>query len=339
MSIIAKTNSDMAASFEKFNYLLRPNKSVERKMVCEMLAGIAAINDLSSYQYIGFGSTYFADFSLFHRSFGINKMISIESEVHAERRCEFNKPYNCIELKMGQSSTVLPNLDINNRDSIVWLDYDKQISDSVFSDINTVVTQMRPGSFFLMSINAEIKALQQPLEDNTVDEKKYLIGLIGEERFPKEYLDKEMSKKRYIEILHTCITQQILTAIQKRNGMEDTKVVFKQTANFEYRDGIRMLTIGGFLLEEDKADEQLAAMKIANLPFYRNGVETFSIQCPVLSVKEIQALNVHLPCKPMDKDSQAFENEALNDFPINNADIDSYAALYRYFPNFAETIL
>ena len=329
----------MAASFEKFNYLLRPNKSVERKMVCEMLASITAIKDLSSYQYIGFGSTYFADFSLFHRTFGINKMVSIESKTHAEGRCEFNKPYNCIELKMGQSSTILPNLDINNRDSIIWLDYDGLINDSVFSDIDTVFTQMRPDSFFLLSINAEIKSLKQPLEDGAIDEKKYLISLIGEERFPNEYLDISLSKTRYIKILHTCITQQILTAIQKRNGMEDTKVVFRQTANFEYRDGIRMITIGGFLFEEDKADNRLAAMKIANLPFYRNGEETFNIKCPVLSVKEIQALNVHLPCRPMDKESQTFENKSLNDFPINNVDIDNYAALYRYFPNFAETIL
>lgn len=329
----------MAASFEKFNYLLRPNKSVERKMVCEMIAGIAAINDLSSYQYIGFGSTYFADFSLFHRSFGINKMISIESVEHAKRRCEFNKPYNCIELKMGHSYTILPNLDISNRDSIIWLDYDKQISDHVFSDINTVVTQMRPESFFLLSINAEIKALEQPSEDGSTDAKKYLFELIGDERFPNEYLDKPINKKTYLEILHTCIIQQILTAVQKRNGMEDKKMVFRQTAHFEYRDGIRMITIGGFLLEEENADEQLAKMKIENLPFYRDGKDTFSIQCPVLSIKEIQALNAYLPCKPMDEESQLFEKEELNEFPVNNGDINDYASLYRYFPNFAETVL
>lgn len=329
----------MAASFEKFNYLLRPNKSVERKMVCEMISGIAAINDLSSYQYIGFGSTYFADFSLFHRSFGINKMISIESVEHAERRCEFNKPYNCIELKMGHSYNILPNLDISKRDSIIWLDYDKQISDTVFSDINTVVTQMRPGSFFLLSINAEIKALQQPSEDGSTDAKKYLFELIGDERFPNEYLDKPINKKTYLEILYTCVVQQILTAVQKRNGMEDKKMVFRQTAHFEYRDGIRMITIGGFLLEEENADEQLAKMKIANLPFYRDGKDTFSIQCPVLSIKEIQALNAYLPCKPMDEESQMFEKEELNEFPVNNGDINDYASLYRYFPNFAETVL
>ena len=121
--------------------------------------------------------------------------------------------------------------------------------------------------------------------------------------------------------------------------MEDKKMVFRQTAHFEYRDGIRMITIGGFLLEEENADEQLAKMKIANLPFYRDGKDTFSIQCPVLSIKEIQALNAYLPCKPMDEESQMFEIEELNEFPVNNGDINDYASLYRYFPNFAETVL
>ena len=327
------------ASFEKFNYLLRPNKSVERKMVREMLAGISAVKDLSTYQYIGFGSTYFADFSLFHRSFGINKMISIEWDEQVRERCEFNKPFGCIELKIGHSSTVLPNLDISNNDSIIWLDYDGLISDTVFSDINTVVTQMRPDSFFMLSINAEIKALESRSENEGLDKNQFLKNLIGEERFPNEYADKTINRKQYMEILHTCIIQQIFAAVQRRNGMEETKVVFRQTAHFEYRDGIKMLTIGGFLFDADNADAHLEAMKLAQLPFYRPGEETYSIQCPVLSIKEIQALNTYLPCKPMDKDSKTFEDENLNSFPVNNADIDSYASLYRYFPNFAETVL
>lgn len=331
-------NSDMA-SFEKINYLLRPNKSVERKMVCEMLSGISAFKDLSTYQYIGFGSTYFADFSLFHRSFGINKMISIESVEEARQRCEFNKPFSCIELKIGLSSTILPNLNINNHDCIVWLDYDGLISDSVFFDINTIFTQMRPDSFFLMSVNAEISILESRSNKDKVDKSQYLKDLIGEDRFPNMYIDKPINKKQYIEILYTCITQQIAATLNQRNGMEDTKVVFRQTANFEYRDGTRMLTIGGFLFEADKANDRLSAMNLHRLPFYRDSIDTYCIQCPVLSVKEIQTLNTYLPCTPMNKENNKFEDEKLNDFPVNNVDIDNYSSLYRYFPNFAETIL
>ena len=79
-------------------------------------------------------------------------------------------------------------------------------------------------------------------------------------------------------------------------------------------------------------------MQIRALPFYKNDKDSFNIQCPILSLKEIQALNKYLPCNPMDKHG-AFENKDLNDFPINNGDINNYAKLYRYFPNFVESLL
>lgn len=326
------------ASYDKINYLLRPNKSVERKMICEMLTGISNISDLSEYQYIGFGSTYFADFSLFHRRLGISQMISIEADDEAKGRCEFNKPYACIELKIGESSTVLPNLSINTKDTIIWLDYDGIISDSVFSDINSVVSLMRSNSFFMLSLNADIRTLKNKNGnvDNLMD---VLSDIIGEEKFPSDYIEKQLTQKNYLKILYECICQEIESSILKRNGLEDIEVVFHQTLNFVYRDGAKMITIGGFLFDKDKEEECLTKMMTKQLPYYRSGDEPFYIQCPVLSLKEIQALNAFLPCNPMDKVSCQFEIEELNNFPINNQDIDSYASLYRYYPKYVESLL
>ena len=329
-------SSDMT-SYEKINYLLRPNKSVERKMVCEMLAGISAVKKLASYSYIGFGSTYFADFSLFHRRLGISKMISIEGDERAKDRCEFNKPYACIELKMGKSSQILPNLKINETDSIIWLDYDNMISDEVYSDIDTVIAKMKPDSFFMISLNADYKSLLN-INQDTDNAMQILIELLGENRFPNRYSDKTLNQKLYLEILYESLSQQIVMAVQNRNGMGEHKVVFHQTIHFTYKDGVKMLTIGGFIFDEDKVEEHLEKMQIRALPFYKNDKDSFNIQCPILSLKEIQALNKYLPCNPMDKHG-AFENKDLNDFPINNGDINNYAKLYRYFPNFVESLL
>jgi len=324
------------ASYEKINYLLRPNKSVERKMVCEMLTGISAVKKLASYTYIGFGSTYFADFSLFHRRLGISKMISIEGDEQARDRCEFNKPYACIELKMGKSSQILPNLKINETDSIIWLDYDNMISDEVFSDIDTVIAKMKPDSFFMISLNADKSLLN--INEKTDNAMQILFELLGEHRFPKRYSDKTLTAKLYLEILYESISQQILLAVQNRNGMTEHKVIFHQTIHFTYKDGVKMLTIGGFIFDEDKVEEQIEKMQIRSLPFYKNNEEPFNINCPILSLKEIQALNKYLPCKPMDKKG-TFDNKELNAFPINNRDINKYARLYRYFPNFVESLL
>lgn len=327
------------SSYEKINYLLRPNKSVERKMVCEMLSTISTVQDITSYQYIGFGSTYFADFSLFHRSLGISRMISIEGEERAQQRCEFNKPFSCIELKIGKSTTVLPNLNINTQNSVIWLDYDGVISEDVFSDINTVVGMMRPDSFFMLSINAELKMLQPDSdEEDECDSKKVLISKIGEQRFPNQFLDGKLTSQSYLKILYQCIMEEIHTVIQKRNGMEESKVIFHQSVHLEYRDGARMLTIGGFLFQEVEEENHLSKMGIQRLSFYRNGSSAYTIKCPILSMREIQALNSHLPCKAMNQKG-VFEDEELNKFPIDNREINQYALLYRYFPNFAETLL
>lgn len=326
-------------SFEKINYLLRPNKSVERKMVSEMLLGLSAISDLTTYQYIGFGSIYFADFSLFHKQLGISNMISIESNIDAQTRCEFNKPFKCIELKMGSSTTVLPNLDIERKNSIIWLDYDGIISDDVFSDISTVMTKLKTDSFFMLSINADRKALNKPLDDGVVDPETFLTGLLGVDRYPRKYLGKKITSKLYLDILYECIINQINLIIQRRNGMERTKVSFHQTIHFVYQDGIRMLTIGGFLFEAEKEQAKLEKMQTCELPFYRHSNDSFVIQCPMLSLKEIQELNSHLPCKPMDERTGTFEDAFLNNFHIDRKDINCYASLYRYFPNFAETLI
>ena len=39
---------------------------------------------IENYRYIGFGSIYFSDFHLFHRSFGMEDMLSIE-KTHTQR--------------------------------------------------------------------------------------------------------------------------------------------------------------------------------------------------------------------------------------------------------------
>lgn len=325
-------------SYDKINYLLRPNKSVERKMVCEMLSGISSIKNLSKYMYVGLGSVYFADFLLFHRNLGIRRMVSIESDDKVKDRCEFNKPFSCVELKMGDSTNILPNLDIQDNDSIVWMDYDGAISDSVFSDINTVVSKMKPDSFFMLSLNADFSTLKKPLdEDGEMDPYRCAIEMIGDDRFPNQYRDVELTSTTYLNLLYHCVMNEIAAAIRKRNGWEEEKVMFHQTVNFIYQDGARMWTIGGFLFKEVEAEVHLVKMNTRDLPYYKNDSEVFKIQCPLLTLKEIQTLNSHMPC--VVHDDGRIDEQFLNEFPLNNKDIKEYAALYRYYPSYVETLL
>jgi hypothetical protein len=88
-------------SFERINYGLRPAKHIERKMMVEAFRRLEPVASLKSYRYVGFGSPYFPDFSLIHRSLGISTMVSIERELSSERRMCFNRPFKCISIEMG----------------------------------------------------------------------------------------------------------------------------------------------------------------------------------------------------------------------------------------------
>ena len=145
----------MASSFEKINYNLRPNKSIERKMMCEALSRLSFIEHLNKYRYIGLGSPYFADFILVHKNLGITDLISIEKEESKKNRFEFNIPYSGIKMHYGLSTTIIPNLELDKKKNIIWLDYDDKISDFMFSDIDSFFLNSKTGSFFIMSVNVE----------------------------------------------------------------------------------------------------------------------------------------------------------------------------------------
>src|SRR5688572_20068153 len=96
-------------SFEKFNYLLRPAKQVERKLILQGL--LALMRDgvpIDSYTYLGFGSVFYADFVMLHKSIGIEDMYCVEAQP-VERRMRFNMPYGLVKLRMGALSDTLPD--------------------------------------------------------------------------------------------------------------------------------------------------------------------------------------------------------------------------------------
>src|SRR5687768_13986003 len=100
----------MTPSYQKFNYRLRPAKNIERKMMSELFERLQHFAPLREYQYVGFGSIYFADYALFHKRLGIGRMISIEGNVKDEERVRFNSPYRFIDIRMGLSFEVLPHV-------------------------------------------------------------------------------------------------------------------------------------------------------------------------------------------------------------------------------------
>lgn len=333
----------MQSSFEKINYNLRPNKCIERKMMSEVLGRLSFIDDLDTYRYVGFGSPYFADFILFHKNLGVNDLISIEKEIDKRTRFDFNVPYSGIKMKYGHSNTVLPNLELDSKRNIVWLDYDDKISAFMFSDIDTVFSEAMPGSFFIVSVNVEQEFMNLSESKEAHEEKKVsliefrlnqLIERVGKERLPNEIMEQNMNTKNLSNATYQMILRQIATSLLNRNGKKKNAVEFKQVFNFSYKDNSAILTIGGILYDKS---QRVAVRKMAftKLPFYSDGNESYKIQCPNLTFREIKALDKLLP-SVLERNNNGFKNDAFNKIPLIVTDVEKYAKIYRYFPTFTE---
>jgi len=335
----------MSSSFEKINYSLRPNKSIERKMMCEAFSRLALLDQLSNYRYIGMGSAYFADFTLFHKVLGITDLISIEKEEAKKSRFEFNKPYSCIEMKYGNSSTILPNLGLDTKKNIVWLDYDDRITDFMFADINTFFANASPGSLFLLSVNVEEEYLpqKQDSEFKTITLKEHrlnqILQRVGKEKLPNEFMDINFNTKNTTAVTYEMIKRQIDTTLLTRNLSTEDKLVYKQLFNFIYSDNATILTVGGIIHDDNQA-EKVNEMAFSNLEFIRDTSDFYKISAPNLTFREIKALDKALPDKyNAEVEGGKFKNKTLQEIPVILSDVRSYTKVYRYYPNFAEALI
>ncbi|WP_308764908.1 O-methyltransferase [uncultured Bacteroides sp.] len=319
-------------SFEKINYSIRPNKCIERKMICEVLSRLSFIDDLKNYRYIGFGSTYFTDFTLFHKQLGIDNLISIESAENKKERFELNKPFSCIQILYGEATTLLPNLELDKKNNIIWLDYDGVLEDYMFGDIDTIVSSAKEGSAFMISVNVA------PLLGTQEEKFKTLVQRVGKQRIPIEFYDANLNGNKFIEVVYQMIDMQIKKSLSERNGSNSKRIEYKQIFNYLYKDGVSMLTIGGIIYNIDQK-QSVNRMKLHELTHVRSGNDQYKIQCPNLTYKEIHLLNSLLPCELKINKNGDITNKEFKKIPLASNDIKDYSEIYRYYPNYAETNL
>ncbi len=334
-------------NFERINYSLRPAKHIERKMFCETFGRLSILDNIKNYRYIGMGSAYFSDFSLFHKSLGLNKLLSIEgaTDTQSKKRINFNKPFACIDVEFGWTTKVLPNLPWENwnEKSIVWLDYIDKMKEFMFNDIDTILLKAKPGSLFLISVDIS--------EDDEKDEKRnpanrlsakefrlrMLTENVGSECIPKRAYDLVLNVDNNKSVIREIIHNAFLSAIKKRNGGlgESEQIEYKQLFNLHYRDSADMLTVGGIIFTKEQKNK--VNEMFVHLDFIRDDDSCFSIVVPKLTYREIHALDKVLP-HLKDKSKNVGKSD-LSKIPLSAIDKKNYASIYRYFPTFAETNL
>lgn len=329
----------MAASGDRINYSLRPAKAVERKMLKDILFLMYPFGCMSECKYIGFGSKYFSDFKLFHKGLHINDMVSIEGDVKAKGKYEFNKPFGCVKLEMGASNDVLNRLEIDKR-FIAWLDYDYSINESMLIDIEVLIENLYSGSVVLTSFNAiplKLMALREELSDesssHTVLVRTKLESLVPSRYIPRELPKQGLGKSEvYSKIVRGIFENKIHNSLLDKNaalGQED-KWVCKQMVYFNYKDGADMSTLG-WVFYQEKDVGKYENCNFDQVEFYRDGADACHIDVPNLTLKEVRHLQESMPLQPGTIDRSRFSEEIYSE-----KDISSFSKIYKYFPSFTD---
>jgi hypothetical protein len=309
----------MTSSYERVNYVLRPAKHVERGMIVEALQRLRVLYPLRRYRYIGFGSTYFADFTLVHRTLGIKQMISIEQDEGNKERFLFNRPFRTVDMRFGTSNEWLPKLSWKTP-SIVWLDYDGPLTSAVLTDVDWVCSSAPAGSVLIVTVNANPAPVNPDAPGRRVQK---LREDVGREYVPNGVTnDGHLGGWRLAEVAQTILDGTIREAARDRSTRSE-RISYEPLFNFQYRDTTRMLTVGGILLDE-KQKAELPRCSFGDLDYTRTDSTAYRIVVPFLTNREVRWLDRQLPAK----------GGRLTTTKIPVQDCDAYAKVYRFFPNF-----
>jgi len=334
-------------SGEKINYDIRPGKSAERRMLCDLLHLLQANTKFfSPQQYVGMGSKYFNDFLLMHNEFGFSDMISIEGDEESINRYEFNKPLNCIEIKSGMTSAVLPSIEWDQTNpSVVWLDYDGWIEKYMIEDTKDLIRLLKPGSVFFISINPSISENELRVEQDEVigDDVKRIVTRISrvkwlrdrvEEYFTNDINEKMLAGQEKANTIKKIFDDAMEEAIVAMNILEGKQLSYRQLLFVKYQDGADMLTFGGIILDQNMVNE----LDLANMSEKRDFIieskdeKPWTIKIPRLTYKEVQAILKVMPLSEGD-------SHDLSEHGIPIEEVENFSKLYRYYPHFVQALV
>jgi hypothetical protein len=142
------------SSANSVHYAIRPNKAVERKLIFHVIDMMRDIFNFSTYRYVGFGAISFVDFIYAHKHLRISKLISIEEDLNTYKRASANRPYACIDVLYGDSSSVIPTIGVAEFKTIYWLDYDSGPVGPVIDDAKWVLQRAPEGTILILTVNA-----------------------------------------------------------------------------------------------------------------------------------------------------------------------------------------
>lgn len=310
-------------SFDIVNYSLRPNKSIQRRLVFEGIRCLAEHIDLERTVYIGLGSIWFTDFQLAHKELQIADMISIESDEIGFIRAKFNRPFRTVTVEHGLTTDILPNLlknpELITRPWIVWLDFDGPLKESVVEDLRLLVESAPPNSILLTTFNAAGNRNYGPPKDRA-ERLRRILGAVVPDDLSREACEDDNLPATIADL--TLKSLQGFAAAAARPGG------FVPTFKLNYKDGAYMTTVGGVLPQKGAVSTIKSALSLPIWP----GISALPIVAPLLTIKEAAVLQSELPRVGKLKRS----NVRKLGFDLEDGQIAAFEKYYRYYPSYAQ---
>lgn len=298
------------------DYRIRPAKHVERLLIVDALRRLRCVHPLRDYGYVGFGAQYFVDFTLFHRTLGISAMKSLEGGgKKLYERCVFNRPFDSVEVIEGKSWDHFSVMTFD-RPTIVWVDYTAKLEARSLGDVDTLSLRLPPGSVLLVTVNADPDEVEEP----PIGRLELLEKRVGADAVPVGTKDSDLDAWGNAAVIRQIVDEQIRASLATR--ADGTR--YEQLFNFQYRDGARMLTVGGMLVD-DGCQEKFQSCDWSSVEAYRPGPDAIRIELPSLTMRELAHLDKQLPNGVAAMASPGLAVE----------DVEAYAAYYRYYPRYA----
>lgn len=337
-------------SFERFDYLLRTNKHIERKLVFDILDCVAQKIGFGDHWYLGFGSMWFGDFRLAHRRLGIDSMVSVEYSDYASR-AEFNRPFAGIKVEPGDCNTVMMNTIAErwSKPVIAWLDYDGYLSADVVKDIDLVLGRAQPNSAIIITVNGARGTYRVRKPSGQTERHETSVGVIetflGSGSIPTRYEPKANAAGSYIDIpdakfpeflteaIISYMKHQVVTSAREVDGK---RLSFVPLYQLHHRDGADMVTVGGALVTEATESAWRECLGRHHILSQAAGDPGYCrLDLVPVTVKEKIVLDECLPATGDGTDFLVAAKAA--GVALSDLEMEKYRKFYRHFPVFVET--
>jgi hypothetical protein len=311
------------ASFDSINYSLRPNKSIERWLAFDGMRRLQSALELYRQVYVGMGSVWFSDFHMAHRILGVCDMVSFEANEIGFARAQFNRPFRTVRIKNEISNQGLPKLYLDDlvrdRPWIIWLDYDRALSEEALDDVRSAIENAPPNSLLLITFSATGNAYGKP-KHRSVLLKSLLGGVVPDDMSLGQVDDK--LPETLADLTRDFMISATSASARPGGFIPAFRLIYSDTAT--------MVTVGGVLPTPGAAPAVKALVRNGEWP----ALVERRISTPHLTIKEAAVLRSQLPARrPMTRKTI----QKLG-FDLQDDQIASFQEFFRYYPSFAQVM-